>query len=113
MSSSIIAIGTTSSNLHKARNLLGGLVVFPILYISNFLSFKIYVYTLAPGFVDTDMATSALSRPEGRDILKQSPLNRIARPDEIAKTIAFLSDDGNEYLTGAIIDINGASYLRT
>ena len=74
---------------------------------------NIFVYTLAPGFVESDMAKDILASPMGDDIRQQSPLNRVAQPNEIAKTIAFLSEDGCEYLTGSIIDINGASYLRS
>ena len=75
--------------------------------------YNIFVYTLAPGFVETDMAKDALLRSGSDSIIRQSPLNRVASPDEIARMIAFLSDDGCEYLTGCIIDINGASYLRS
>ncbi|MEA3444493.1 MAG: SDR family oxidoreductase [Bacteroidota bacterium] len=73
---------------------------------------KIFIYTIAPGFVETDMAQTALNSPEGSAIKAQSPLNRVARPEEIAHTIGFLLSEENEFLTGSIIDINGASYLR-
>jgi len=48
----------------------------------------------------------------GEAIRAQSPLNRAARPEEVANTIAFLAGEETEYLTGAIIDVNGASYFR-
>ncbi len=73
----------------------------------------IMVYTIAPGFVDTDMAAPILSGPKGSSIREQSPLNRVADPLEIARTALFLVSDETEYLTGCIIDANGASYLRT
>lgn len=73
----------------------------------------IYVHTVAPGFVETDMANELLNGPEGEEIRKQSPLGRVARPAEVARTVLFLASPGAEYLTGAIVDINGASYLRT
>ena len=72
----------------------------------------IFVYTIAPGFVETDMAKLALEQARGESIRNQSPLGRVAEPIEIAETIAFLATGKNEYLTGSIIDINGASYLR-
>jgi len=74
---------------------------------------NILVYAIAPGFVDTDMATDILDGPEGENIKNQSPLKRVAQPDEIARTAAFLASDGTGYLTGAIVDVNGASYLRS
>ncbi len=74
---------------------------------------KVYVYTIAPGFVKTDMTTGILESPRGDAIRNQSPLHRVARPEEIAKTALFLAKDGPEYMTGCIIDVNGASYLRS
>jgi len=74
---------------------------------------NIFVYAIAPGWVATDMAQPFLAGPEGDAIRKQSPLNRAAQPEEIAKTTLFLASDGTDYLTGCIIDANGASYLRS
>jgi NAD(P)-dependent dehydrogenase (short-subunit alcohol dehydrogenase family) len=45
------------------------------------------VYAVAPGFVATDMAQEILASEEGVGIRAQSPLNRVARPDEIAETV--------------------------
>jgi NAD(P)-dependent dehydrogenase (short-subunit alcohol dehydrogenase family) len=73
----------------------------------------IYVTTVAPGFVDTDMAAPLLHGPAGDAIRAQSPLNRAATPEEVARVVVFLASPGAEYLTGAIVDVNGASYLRT
>lgn len=73
----------------------------------------IYVTTVAPGWVETDMAADYLNGPNGEAIRAQSPLNRVATPDEVAYTVLFLASPGAEFLTGAIVDVNGASYLRT
>jgi 3-oxoacyl-[acyl-carrier protein] reductase len=73
----------------------------------------IYVTTVAPGWVETDMATDYLNGPDGDAIRAQSPLGRVATPDEIAYTVVFLASVGAEFLTGGIIDVNGASYLRS
>ncbi|MBD3373428.1 SDR family oxidoreductase [candidate division KSB1 bacterium] len=74
---------------------------------------NIFVYAVAPGWVETDMAKSLLDSDQAQSIISQSPLDRIASPEEIARTILFLAADQTEYLTGCIIDINGASYLRS
>ena len=63
--------------------------------------------------VETDMAADLLNGPEGESVRRQSPLERVARPDEVASTVAFLASGPTDFLTGCIIDINGASYLRT
>lgn len=76
-------------------------------------SHGVMVYAIAPGWVDTDMAAAYLQGPLGNEIRSQSPLGRVADPEEIANLISFLAGEGTDYLTGAIIDANGASYLRT
>lgn len=73
----------------------------------------IFVYVVAPGFVETDLVASLLSGPEGEAIRQQSPLGRVAKPEEVARTVLFLASEGSEFLTGCIVDVNGASYLRT
>lgn len=73
----------------------------------------IYVFTLAPGFVETDMTIPCLEGEKRQEKENQSPLNRIAQPEEIARAILLLAADGNEYMTGCVLDMNGASYLRT
>lgn len=75
--------------------------------------YNIFVYVVAPGFVKTEMAAPYLSGSEGDAIRQQSPLGRVARPEEVAHTVLFLASEGSEYLTGCIVDINGASYLRS
>ena len=75
--------------------------------------YNITVGVIAPGFVATDMASEILESEAGIQIKKQSPLNRVATAEEIARAIVLFSLDGLEYMTGGIIDINGASYLRT
>jgi NAD(P)-dependent dehydrogenase (short-subunit alcohol dehydrogenase family) len=74
---------------------------------------NIYVMVVAPGWVDTDMATDSLKGPGGQEIRAQSPLGRVATADEVAYTVLFLASEGAEFLTGAVVDVNGASYLRT
>jgi 3-oxoacyl-[acyl-carrier protein] reductase len=73
----------------------------------------IYVTTVAPGFVATDMAAALLDGPTGESIRAQSPLRRAATPDEVARVVVFLASPGSEFTTGTIVDVNGASYLRT
>lgn len=75
--------------------------------------YNISVGVVAPGFVETDMARESLTGESGREIRSQSPFNRVARPEEVAFAVLFLASEESEFMTGAIIDINGASYLRT
>ncbi|MGH7610563.1 MAG: SDR family NAD(P)-dependent oxidoreductase [Candidatus Dormibacteria bacterium] len=73
----------------------------------------IAVMTIAPGWVSTDMSNEELKRPRGQEILQQSPLGRIARPEEVAAAVVYLASPEAEFASGAILDINGASYLRS
>jgi NAD(P)-dependent dehydrogenase (short-subunit alcohol dehydrogenase family) len=75
--------------------------------------YNIFVGVVAPGFVQTEMAREALMGSSGEAIRQQSPLGRVARADEVAYAVLFLASEGAEFMTGAIIDVNGASYLRT
>jgi len=74
---------------------------------------NIFVGVVAPGFVETDMAAELLASPAGDEIRAQSPLGRVARPEEVAHAVLFLASPGAEFSTGTIIDVNGASYLRS
>jgi 3-oxoacyl-[acyl-carrier protein] reductase len=73
----------------------------------------IAVATVAPGFVDTDMAAEHLDGPVGDAIRAQSPFHRVADPDEIAAAVLYLASPQAEWASGAILDLNGASYLRS
>ena len=73
----------------------------------------IFVGAVAPGFVETDMASTVLEGPGGDTVRCQSPLGRVAKPEEVAHAVLFLASAGAEFSTGAIIDVNGASYLRS
>mgnify|MGYP001229981937 FL=1 len=70
---------------------------------------RVFVYTIAPGFVDTERVKNLIDD----EVRAQSPLNRVAKPQEIADTALWLATGDNEFLTGCIIDVNGASYLRS
>ena len=74
---------------------------------------NIFVYVVAPGFVETERVAYRLDGAEGDGIRNQSPLKRVAKPEEVAKTVLFLASEGTDFLTGGIVDVNGASYLRS
>jgi NAD(P)-dependent dehydrogenase (short-subunit alcohol dehydrogenase family) len=73
----------------------------------------ISVATVAPGWVATDMSNQELKRQRGAEILAQSPFHRIAQPEEVAAAILFLASPEASFASGSILDLNGASYLRT
>ncbi|MGY1634978.1 SDR family NAD(P)-dependent oxidoreductase [Geodermatophilus sp. SYSU D01186] len=73
----------------------------------------IAVGTVAPGFVQTEMAREVLDGPGGDAVRAQSPYGRVARPEEVASAVLWLASPGARFSTGTIIDVNGASYLRS
>jgi 3-oxoacyl-[acyl-carrier protein] reductase len=73
----------------------------------------ISVGTVAPGFVDTEMAREALTGSRGDEVRAQSPTGRVARPEEVAAAVVWLASPEARFSTGTIIDVNGASYLRS
>ncbi len=75
--------------------------------------YNVFVSAVAPGFVETDMTKDLLDSPAGAAIRKQSPLGRVATPEEVAWAVLYLASSDAAFATGAILDLNGASYLRS
>ncbi|MDR2985001.1 MAG: SDR family oxidoreductase [Nocardiopsaceae bacterium] len=72
----------------------------------------IAVMSVAPGFVATDMTNEHLKPPRGDEIRAQSPFGRVGEPEEIAAAVLYLASDQAGWASGAVLDLNGASYLR-
>jgi len=72
----------------------------------------ISVVSVAPGFTETDMAAEELSGPRGDARRAESPFGRVATPEEVAAAVLFLASPEAEFTSGAVLDLNGASYLR-
>ena len=72
----------------------------------------IAVMSVAPGFTETDMAAEELTGESGERRRAESPLNRVATADEVAAAVVYLASPEAEMTTGAVLDLNGASYLR-
>ena len=73
---------------------------------------NIFVGAVAPGFVETDMSRPRLQGAVGESIKGQSPMNRVAKPEEVAQAVLLMAQS-NQWMTGSIFDVNGASYFRT
>jgi NAD(P)-dependent dehydrogenase (short-subunit alcohol dehydrogenase family) len=69
-------------------------------------------FAIAPGFTDTAMADDYISSRGGSGLLADIPLGRVATPQEIAAIACFCALDAPPSMTGAVIDANGASYVR-
>jgi NAD(P)-dependent dehydrogenase (short-subunit alcohol dehydrogenase family) len=73
----------------------------------------ISVTAVAPGFVQTEMARPALEGASGEAVRAQSPFGRVARPEEVASAVLWLASPEARFSSGTIVDVNGASYLRS
>jgi 3-oxoacyl-[acyl-carrier protein] reductase len=72
----------------------------------------IVVTAVAPGFTETDMARDELMGARGEARRAESPLGRVATAEEVAAAVVFLASPEAEMASGAVLDVNGASYLR-
>ncbi|MCH8978989.1 MAG: SDR family oxidoreductase [Armatimonadetes bacterium] len=68
-------------------------------------------FAIAPGWVETAMAREGMENRLSK-ILEDIPLGRMATPEDCAAAAAYLLSDEATYLSGVVIDVNGASYLR-
>jgi NAD(P)-dependent dehydrogenase (short-subunit alcohol dehydrogenase family) len=69
----------------------------------------IAVASVAPGFVGTERVADMVTD----EVLAQSPFGRVAKPEEVAAAVVYLASPAAEWASGAVLDLNGASYLRT
>lgn len=90
----------------------GGMLAMHKTIARGYAAERIVSFAITPGFVDTAMAGDYLESRGGEQLLRDIPLGRVAEPEEIAAVIAFCALDAPESMTGAVIDANGASYVR-
>ena len=78
----------------------------------GYASEGILAFAVCPGFVMTGMAEDYLASRGGEKLLADIPLGRVAMPGEVAEAVRWLALDAPVSTTGAVLDINGASYVR-
>ena len=97
-------VGQTNYSSAKA-----GLVGFTKTLAKELASRNITVNAVAPGFIETDM-TDVLPEDIKENYLKQIPLGRMGKPEEVANVILFLVSDMASYITGEVIHVNGGMF---
>ncbi|MEP0190823.1 MAG: SDR family oxidoreductase [Erythrobacter sp.] len=90
----------------------GGMVAMHKTIARAYAKQGVLSYAVTPGFTDTAMAGDYLESRGGDGLLADIPLGRVAQPEEIARIVAFCALDAPPSMTGAVIDANGASYVR-
>lgn len=103
--------GDSPDHWHYAAS-KGGMLALHKTIARAYAAQGILSFAIAPGFTDTAMAGDYLSTRGGPALLADIPLGRVAEPEEIAAIAAFCALDAPPSMTGAVIDANGASYVR-
>lgn len=73
---------------------------------------EILAFAICPGFTMTGMAEDYLESRGGDKLLADIPLGRVAQPEEIASIARYCALDAPPSMTGAVLDANGASFVR-
>ena len=71
----------------------------------------ITVNAIAPGYIGTEMVRAVPEKVMNERILPSIPVGRVGEPEEIARCVAFLTDDGAGFITGATLSANGGQYM--
>jgi 3-oxoacyl-[acyl-carrier protein] reductase len=71
---------------------------------------NIRINAITPGFIETDM-TEVLSPAVKEELLKQIPVGRFGKPDDIANAVYFLVSDMGNYITGHVLAVNGGMHM--
>ncbi len=90
----------------------GGMIAMHKTIARHYAKDGVMSYAICPGFTDTAMADDYLASRGGAGLLADIPLGRVATPDEIASMAVYCGLDAPESMTGAVLDANGASYVR-
>lgn len=103
--------GDSPAHWHYAAS-KAGMVAMTKTIARGYAAQQIYAFAICPGFTMTGMAEDYLESRGGDKLLADIPLGKVADPEEVAKLAAFCAFDAPPSMTGAVLDINGASYVR-
>jgi NAD(P)-dependent dehydrogenase (short-subunit alcohol dehydrogenase family) len=103
--------GDSPAHWHYAAS-KAGMVGMTKSIARGYASEEILAFAVCPGFVMTGMAEDYLASRGGDKLLADIPLGRVADPAEVASAVAYLALEAPASMTGAVLDINGASFVR-
>ena len=103
--------GDSPAHWHYAAS-KAGMVAMTKTIARGYAREGILAFAICPGFTMTGMAEDYLSSRGGDKLLADIPLGRVADPSEVATAARFLALKAPPSMTGAVLDINGASYVR-
>lgn len=88
-----------------------GMVAFTKSIARDFGEDGILAYSVAPGFVETDMAREAVESAGLEDLTRDSAFDTLPQPEEVAGLVLFLASGKAKQMTGSTFHINGGSYM--
>lgn len=103
--------GDSPAHWHYAAS-KGGMVAMTKTIARAYAAQGIYAFAICPGFTMTGMAEDYLASRGGEKLLADIPLGRVAMPEEVAEMATFCALTAPPSMTGAVLDVNGASYVR-
>ena len=103
--------GDSPDHWHYAAS-KAGMVAMTKSIARGYAAEGILAFAVCPGFTMTGMAEDYLASRGGQKVLADIPLGRVAMPQEVGATAAWLALDAPAAMTGAILDVNGASFVR-
>ncbi len=103
--------GDSPDHWHYAAS-KAGMVAMTKTIARAYAAQRIYAFAICPGFTMTGMADDYLSSRGGAALLADIPLGKVAGPEEIAEIVTFCALRAPPSMTGAVLDVNGASYVR-
>jgi 3-oxoacyl-[acyl-carrier protein] reductase len=103
--------GDSPAHWHYAAS-KAGMVAMTKTIARAYAAQRIYAFAICPGFTMTGMADDYLSSRGGEQLLADIPLGKVADPEEVAEIVAFAALNAPPSMTGAVLDVNGASYVR-
>lgn len=103
--------GDSPAHWHYAAS-KAGMVAMTKTIARGYARENILAFAICPGFTMTGMADEYLESRGGEKLLADIPLGKVADPQEVAATARFLALEAPPSMTGAVLDINGASYVR-
>jgi 3-oxoacyl-[acyl-carrier protein] reductase len=103
--------GDSPAHWHYAAS-KAGMVAMTKTIARGYAAQGILAFAICPGFTMTGMAADYLSSRGGEKLLADIPLGRVAEPSEVADVARFLALEAPASMTGSVIDVNGASYVR-
>lgn len=103
--------GDSPAHWHYAAS-KAGMVAMTKTIARAYAADNILAFAICPGFTMTGMAEDYLASRDGDKLLADIPLGRVAMPDEVAEMARWCALDAPPSMTGAVLDVNGASYVR-